>query len=82
MAIDYENILNKEQKAQLLNSRLSQLVVEGYQNSIGMKTAIKLGNQEQIDQIQNILNIIEVSILTHKEELDALMSEDDADQSE
>ena len=82
MAIDYENILNKEQKSQLLNGRLSQLVVEGYQNSIGMKVAVKLGNQEQIDQIQNILNIIEVSILTHKEELDALMSESDADQSE
>ena len=73
MAINYEEILNKDQKAQIINNRLSQLIVEGYQNTIGMKTAVRLGNQEQIDQIQNILNIIEVSILTHKEELDALI---------
>lgn len=82
MAINYEEILNKDQKIQILNNRLSQLVVEGYQNSIGMKTAIKLGNQEQIDQIQNILNIIEVSVLTHKEELDLLNANDSEEKSE
>ena len=82
MAINYEEILNKDQKIQILNNRLSQLIVEGYQNSIGMKTAVRLGSQEQIDQIQNILNIIEVSVLTHKEELDLLNANNSEEKSE
>lgn len=77
--MEYENILTKDQKIQIINNRMSQLVLEGYQNSIGMKTAIKLGNQEQIDQIQNILNIIKVSIETHNEELQALLAEEQSE---
>lgn len=77
--MNYENILTKEQKIQILNNRMSQLVLEGYQNTVGMKTAVKLGNQDQIDQIQNILNIIEVSLETHNEELQLLLAENESE---
>lgn len=66
-------MLTNEQKIQVLNNRISQLVVEGYQNSIGLKVANKLNDQEKIDQIQTILDIIKVSLETHIEELNLLI---------
>ena len=71
--MEYEKFLTLDQKIQILNSRVSQLVIEGYQNSIGLKVANNLGKQEQIDQINEILNVIEVSLETHKEELEKLL---------
>lgn len=82
MTINYEEILNKEQKIEILKNRISQLIIEGYQNSIGIKVAVNLNDQEKIDQIQSILNIIEVSLLTHKEELDLLTESDTEEKSE
>lgn len=82
MAIDYNSILNSEQKAQILNNRLSQLIIEGYQNSIGLKTAKVLENQEQIDQIEEVLKIIEASIIMHKQELDTVLAEGSKEKSE
>lgn len=80
--INYDDILSVEQKKNILNNRISQLIIEGYQNSVGMKVAINLNDQERIDQIQNILNIIEVSLLTHKQELDLLTESDTEEKSE
>ena len=82
MTINYEEILNKEQKIEILKNRISQLIIEGYQNSIGIKVAVNLNDQERIDQIQNILNIIEISLLTHKQELDLLTESDTEEKSE
>lgn len=82
MAINYDELLTIDQKVQILNNRMSQLIVEGYQNSVGMKTAVKLNLQEQIDQIQHILNIIEASLVSHKEELDSLLASKNEEQSE
>lgn len=71
--MNYETMLTNDQKMQVLNNRISQLVIEGYQNSIGLKVANKLGDQEKIEQIQTILDIIKVSLETHIEELNFLI---------
>lgn len=72
--MNYDSMLTTEQKVQILNNRISQLVIEGYQNSVGLKVANKLEDQEKIEQIQTILDIIKVSLETHIEELNALSS--------
>ena len=76
MAINYDEVLTTEQKIQILNTRISNLVLEGYQNSIGLKVAKALENQERIEAIEEILDIIEASLRIHNEELTALSKSD------
>lgn len=70
----HEEVLTKEEKIKILRSRVSQLIIEEYQNFVGLKVANKLNDQERINQIQEILDIIKVSLDVHIEELDSLLS--------
>lgn len=74
MNINYETILTIEQKVSILEARIQQFASERYQYELSLKTAEKLGSEEQIQQIKNILYSIDVALEVHKEELSLLMS--------
>jgi hypothetical protein len=69
MSIDYNSLLTSEQKKQILEARISQFASEAYQVSLNLTTAEKLGNPEQIEKIKNSLQLLEIAITVHQEEL-------------
>jgi hypothetical protein len=69
MSIDYNSLLTSERKKQILEARISQFASEAYQISLNLATAEKLGNPEQIEKIKNSLQLLEIAITVHQEEL-------------
>ena len=69
MSIDYNSLLTSEQKKQILEARISQFASEAYQITLNLATAEKLGNPDQIEKIKNSLQLLEIAITVHQEEL-------------
>lgn len=69
MSIDFDAVLTNEQKAEIINQRITQFAAEAYQHELNKKTADKLGSEEQIENINKNLEILEAAIAVHKEEL-------------
>ena len=62
MALDYDKIITKTQKQDLLKNRINQMVFEAYQLSINLKVvendeASKAQIQSQIDELERAINI-------------------------
>ncbi len=72
MSIDFDSVLTKEQKAEILQQRITQFAAEAYQHSLNLKTAETLDQGDQVEQIKKNLEILEAAIKVHKDELSAL----------
>lgn len=72
MSIDFNEVLNSEQKAEIIKQRITQFAAEAYQHELNKKTAEQLGSEEQIENINKNLEILETAIAIHKEELTKL----------
>jgi hypothetical protein len=72
MSIDFSSILSADQKRQLLEGRIAQFAGEAYQYGLNLKTAEKVGSEEQIESIKQSLSILEAAIGIHQEELAGL----------
>lgn len=62
MALDYDKIITKTQKQDLLKNRINQMVFEAYQLSINLKVVendetAKAQIQSQIDELERAINI-------------------------
>jgi len=69
MSIDFDTVLTNEQKAEIIQQRITQFAAEAYQHELNKKTAEKLGSDEQIENIDKNLVILEEAINVHKTEL-------------
>ena len=69
MSIDFDAVLTNEQKAEIIQQRITQFAAEAYQHELNKKTADKLGSDEQMENIDKNLEILEAAINVHKEEL-------------
>lgn len=69
MSIDFDAVLTNEQKAEIIQQRITQFAAEAYQHELNKKTAEKLGSEEQIENINKNLEILESAIEVHKAEL-------------
>jgi len=71
---DVSNLLSTEQKAKLLQDRLTQFASEMYQYQLNKKTAEATGMQEHADAAEKAIVILTKAIEIHKAELDSLPS--------
>lgn len=69
MSIDFDSVLTNEQKAEIIQQRITQFAAEAYQHELNKKTAEKLGSDEQIENINKNLEILESAIEVHNAEL-------------
>jgi hypothetical protein len=69
MAIDFGSLLTDEQKASLIQQRISQFAAEAYQHSLNRVTAEKLGAEDQVASADKNLELLEAAIDVHKAEL-------------
>ena len=69
MSIDFDAVLTNEQKAEIIQQRITQFAAEAYQHELNKKTANSLGTEEQIETIEKNLEILEAAINVHREEL-------------
>lgn len=74
MAIDFGSLLTDEQKAALIQQRISQFAAEAYQHTLNKVTAEKLGAEDQIANAEKNLELLESAINVHQEELAKLTS--------
>jgi hypothetical protein len=72
MTIDFASMLSNEQKRQLIENRIQQFVVEGYQYTLNKQTAERIGSEQQLETANKNLAVLEEAIRVHKEELDKL----------
>jgi len=69
MSIDFDAVLTNEQKAEIIQQRITQFAAEAYQHELNKKTAEQLGSEEQVENINKNLEILEAAINVHKKEL-------------
>lgn len=74
MSIDFDAILTNEQKAEIVQQRITQFTAEAYQHTLNLKTAESLGSTEQIEGIKKNLIILEEAIKVHQNELATLQN--------
>jgi hypothetical protein len=72
MAIDFGSLLTDEQKAALIQQRISQFAAEAYQHELNKKTGESVGSAEQVDASTQALSVLEAAINVHQIELDKL----------
>lgn len=72
MAIDFSSLLSKEQKIELLNSRIQQFAAEAYQHELNKYTAEMMEQPELIEVSDAALAQLEKAVLVHQAELDYL----------
>jgi hypothetical protein len=72
MTIDFASMLSNDQKRQLIENRIKQFVLEGYQYTLNKQTAERIGSEQQLETANKNLAILEEAIRVHKEELDKL----------
>lgn len=72
MAIDFGSLLTDEQKANLVQQRISQFAAEAYQHTLNKATAEKLGATDQVEAADKNLALLESAIEVHQEELSKL----------
>lgn len=81
MAIDFGSLLTDEQKASLIQQRISQFAAEAYQHSLNKVTAERLGSEEQVTNADKNLELLEAAIDVHKAELAKLSTPVDVAES-
>ena len=69
MAIDFGSLLTDEQKASLIQQRISQFAGEAYQHTLNKATAEKLGATDQAETAEKNLELLEAAIEVHQAEL-------------
>ena len=72
MTIDYNNLLNSEQKRNLISQRISQFATELYQHSLNKKTFENVADEAGIESTNKAIAILESAINIHEEELQSL----------
>lgn len=72
MSIDFGSLLTDEQKASLIQQRISQFASEAYQHTLNKATAEKLGAVDQVEAAEKNLALLESAIEVHQEELTKL----------
>jgi hypothetical protein len=69
MSIDFDTVLTNEQKAEIIQQRITQFAAEAYQHMLNKKTAEKVGAEDQVENIEKNIATLEAAIAVHKEEL-------------
>ena len=72
MAIDFGALLTDDQKAALLQQRISQFAAEAYQHELNKKTGESVGSADQVEASTKALEVLEAAITVHQQELTAL----------
>ena len=72
MTIDYNNILNPEQKRSIVSQRISQLAAELYQHSLNKKAFENIGDEPGVESTEKAIIILESAINVHESELKSL----------
>lgn len=67
--LDFNQLLNNEQKLEILNNRLRQFAAEAYQVNLNLKTAEQVAEPDQIQKIRDNLKLLETAIMVHQEEI-------------
>ena len=72
MTINFSELIPTEQKKAMLEQRVSQLALEGYQHQLNLQTAEEAGNQELISSSNESIEIISAAITVAQSELESL----------
>lgn len=72
MAIDFGTLLTDDQKAALIQQRISQFAAEAYQHELNKKTGESVGSTDQVEASTKALEVLEAAITVHQQELAAL----------
>ena len=72
MTIDYNNILNPEQKRSIVSQRISQLAAELYQHSLNKKAFENIADEAGVESTDKAITILESALAVHEEELKSL----------
>lgn len=75
MTINYEDLLTKEQKVNILQQRLAQFAAEAWQHQLNKQTAESLGDTASVENADNAISIINAAIAVHQQKLDELNEE-------
>lgn len=75
MAIDYSSLLTNEQRANLLNQRISQFAAEAWQHALNKKTCEQLGDEAGIESAERALEVLDAAITVHQTELAEIPAE-------
>jgi len=72
MAIDYNNYLTDDQKANIITQRLQQFAGEAYQHEINKKVAEDNNDNDLVKQSTDAIQAINKAIAVHESELATL----------
>jgi hypothetical protein len=72
MTINFSELIPTEQKKAMLEQRVSQLALEGYQHQINLQTAESTENQDLINSSNEAIEIISSAITVAQSELESL----------
>lgn len=72
MTINFSELIPTEQKKAMLEQRVSQLALEGYQHQINLQTAESTENQDLINSSNEAIEIISAAITVAQSELESL----------
>lgn len=72
MAINFSELIPMEQKQAILEQRISQLALEGYQHTLNLQAAELAGDNEIIESTNAAIAIITVAIEVAQAELGSL----------
>ena len=72
MTIDYNNILNPEQKRSIVSQRISQLAAELYQHSLNKKAFENIADEAGVESTDKAIAILQSAIGVHEDELNTL----------
>ena len=72
MTINFSELIPTEQKKAMLEQRVSQLALEGYQHQINLQTAESTENQDLINSSNEAIEIISAAITFAQSELESL----------
>lgn len=72
MTINFTDLIPVEQKQALLEQRINQLALEGYQHQLNLQAAQIAKNGEMIESSNNAISIITTAIEVAQTELKAI----------
>lgn len=74
MVNSFETLLTTEQKIKVVEDRISQFATEAYQHSLNKTTSDELDATEQSEVSAKNIEILEIAIKVHQEELAKLQA--------
>lgn len=70
--MDFANLLTKEQRLEILNQKLLQFYVEGYQLSLNLQVAKDTNNGDALNEAYSNIKTLEAAIQVYTKEYETL----------